>query len=350
MAGSDQEADKLDKMSKFESQARFLTSFMVSLLVALAAGCGSDDGDVASIAVAPATASVPIGGTKGFVAIGTFSDGISSDISNTVTWTSGAIAVATVVSPGVATGVSAGTATITATSGDKSGAATLTVTTPALGPAPVPLGTAGLFVILTKSGITDVPPSAITGSIGSSPIGGAAIGVTCVEVTGTIFSVDAAGPLPCTVTNAALLTTAVSDMEAAYTDADGRPAGVGAFLNVGAGTVANQTLVPGTYTWGSNVTIPTNLTLSGGANDVWILQVAGTLNMSPSMQVLLTGGAQARNIFWQVAGAVTLGTGSHFEGTILAQTNIAMLTGASINGRLLAQTAVTLQQNAVTEP
>lgn len=218
-----------------------------------------------------------------------------------------------------------------------------------IGLSPSGLGGAGNFAILTKAGITNVPTSAITGNIGTSPISGSAIGVPCAEVTGTIYSVDAAGP-SCKVTDATLLTTAVGDMETAYTDAAGRPAGVGSFLNVGAGTVAGQTLVPGTYTWGSNVTITTDLTLNGGANDVWIFQVTGTLDMSSNMNVILTGGAQAKNIFWQVADVVTLGSGSHFEGIILAQKNIAMQTGASINGRLLAQTAVTLQSDTVTQP
>lgn len=342
----------MNKMSKFESYSRFPTWFMTSLLVALAAGCGGGGGnDVASIAVTPATASVAVGGTQRFVATATSPDGANSDVSNSATWTSNATAVATVTSTGVATGVSAGTATITATSGGKSGSAVLTVST-ALGPAPVLLGTAGNFAILTKTGITDVPTSAITGNIGASPVSGTAIGVTCLEVTGTIFSVDAAGPLPCRLPDAALLTSAVAAMQTAYTDAAARPAGVGAFLNAGAGTLVNQTLAPGIYTFtgaSSNVTITTNLTLSGGANDVWIFQIPGTLGISPNMTVLLTGGAQAKNIFWQVAGAVTLGTGSHFEGIILAQTNIAMLTGASINGRLLAQTAATLQSNTVTQ-
>jgi hypothetical protein len=225
----------------------------------------------------------------------------------------------------------------------------VTVTVAAAGPAPVPLGTAGNFAILTKAGITDVPASDITGNIGTSPITGAAIGVTCAEVTGTVYSVDAAGPA-CKVTDPIMLTTAVSNMETAYTDAAGRAAGVGPNLNIGGGTVANQTLVAGTYTWGSNVNITTDLNLTGGANDVWIFQVTGTLGMASGKSVILSGGASAKNIFWQVAGAVTLGSGSHFEGVVLAQTNIALVTGASITGRLLAQTAVTLQQNTVTKP
>ncbi|MDP3012042.1 MAG: ice-binding family protein, partial [Candidatus Hydromicrobium sp.] len=102
----------------------------------------------------------------------------------------------------------------------------------AAAPTPVDLLSAGNFVILSKSGITNVPASAITGNIGTSPITGAAItGLDCVEVNGTIYTVDATGPA-CRVTDATLLTTAVLDMEAAYTNAAGRPAGVGPFLNV----------------------------------------------------------------------------------------------------------------------
>lgn len=212
----------------------------------------------------------------------------------------------------------------------------------------VNLGLAGSFVVLSKSGITDVAPSAVTGDIGTSPITGAAILLTCPEVTGTIYTVDAAGPLPCRVINASRLTTAVSNMQTAYTDAAGRSNPN--FLNLGAGNIGGLTLTPGVYKWTSNVIIPTNVTISGRPTDVWIFQVAGTLTMSSSVQITLAGGAQAKNIFWQTSGAVTLGTTSHFEGTILGQTGINLQTGASINGRLLAQTAVTLQMNTVTKP
>jgi hypothetical protein len=212
----------------------------------------------------------------------------------------------------------------------------------------VNLRLAGNFVILSKSGITDVYKSTITGDVGSSPITGAAILVRCTEVVGTIYSVNAAGPLPCRVTNASRLTTAVSNMQTAYTDAAGRSNP--RFLNLGAGIIGGRTLKPGLYKWTSAVVIPTNVTISGGPNDVWIFQIAGTLKISSAMKIILAGGAQAKNIFWQVAGAVTLGTTSHFEGVILGKTGINLQTGASINGRLLAQTAVTLQKNTVKKP
>jgi len=212
----------------------------------------------------------------------------------------------------------------------------------------VNLGVAGDFVILSKSGITDVYKSAVTGNIGTSPISGSAILLKCAEVTGTIYTVDAAGPLPCRVTNASKLTTAVSNMQTAYTDAAGRSNPN--FLNLGAGNIGGKTLTAGLYKFTTAVVIPTNITISGSSTDVWIFQIAGTLKMSSAVRITLAGGAQAKNIFWQTSGAVTLGTTSHFEGNILGQTAINMQTGATINGRMLAQTAVTLQMNTVVKP
>jgi Ice-binding-like len=213
---------------------------------------------------------------------------------------------------------------------------------------PVNLGKAGTFAILTKTGITDVPASAVNGDVGTSPITGAALLLSCTEVTGKVYTVDAAGPQPCKVTDATLLSAAVGDMEFAYTDAAGRTSPD--FINVGAGEIGGKTLAPGLYKWGTGVSISTDVTLSGGPNDVWIFQIAGKLHEANGKHVTLAGGALAQNIFWQVAGVVTIGTTAHFEGVILAKTMIAVNTGASVNGRLFAQTAVTLQENAVTQP
>jgi hypothetical protein len=116
------------------------------------------------------------------------------------------------------------------------------------------------------------------------------------------------------------------------------------------GEIGGLTLKPGLYKFTTAVAISNDVMLSGGPKDVWIFQISGTLDMSSAKSIILSGGAQAKNIFWQVADAVTLDTTSHFEGIILGQTMIALNTGASINGRLLAQTAVTLDQNTVTQP
>jgi len=220
------------------------------------------------------------------------------------------------------------------------------------GLAVVDLGAAGNYVILAKSAITNIPNSAVTGDMGLSPaatsyITGFALTdatgyATSPQVTGKIYAADMADPTPIN------LTTAVENMITAYNDAAGRTNPD--FLNLGAGNIGGETLTPGLYKWTSAVIIPTDVTISGGPNDVWIFQVAGTLTMSSAVKITLSGGAQAKNIFWQTAGDVTFGTTSHFEGIILGQTGINLQTGASINGRMLAQTAVTLQMNTVTQP
>jgi Ice-binding-like len=221
----------------------------------------------------------------------------------------------------------------------------------ALGPAPVVLGSAGDFVILAKSGISNVPTSAITGNLGISPAAASSItGFALIlpaggafskssQVTGNIYAADYAVPTP------AKLTTAILDMQSAYTNAAGRK--LPDHVNLGGGNIGGLTLAPGLYKWSNTVTIPTNVTLRGAANDVWIFQIAGGLTQASATKVILTGGAQAKNIFWQVAGVVAIGTTAHIEGTILCKVAITLKTGASAKGRLLAQTAVTLAGNRV---
>lgn len=211
----------------------------------------------------------------------------------------------------------------------------------------VDLGGAGNFVLLSETGITNVPTSAITGNVGMSPITGAADLLTCAQVTGRIVSVDAVGPAPCGLTNPKRLTIDVNDMQTAYTDAAGRTATI---IDKRAGNIGGLTLHPGVYKWNSGVTIPSNLTIKGGSHAVWIFQIGGGLDVSAGAAIVLAKQAQAQNIFWQVAGPVTVGAGAHLEGVFLAKTSVSMVTGASINGRLLAQTAVNLQMNTVTAP
>lgn len=227
------------------------------------------------------------------------------------------------------------------------------------GAACVSLGTAADYVILAKTGVSTVPISVVTGNVGLSPA--ARIGLTgwslVTEPTDTYFTsaqVVAPGKLYAADnvggTTSADLTTAVGNMETAFTDAAGRTATSAATTNVGAGTLTGLTLAPGVYEWGSNVNIPTDITLNGSATDVWIFKVAGTLDMAAAKSVILSGGAQARNIFWQVSDAVTIGANTHFEGIILGQTSITFGNLASINGRLLSQSAVILDANTVTVP
>jgi hypothetical protein len=219
--------------------------------------------------------------------------------------------------------------------------------------APVEIGSACNFAILAYAGISDVPTSAITGDIGVTPTTGASIGVTCPEMlTGIIYDVNGAYTnASCLVTNASLLGTAMGAAGAAYTDALSRATDV---LNAGngAGEIGGLTLVPGVYTFTGasiNVLISTDLTLSGGADDVWIFQIPGTFDVHAN--VILGGSAQAKNIFWAVAGATTIFPGFTVYGNILDWTSIAMQSGATLNGRAFALTAsVTLIANTVTAP
>lgn len=226
------------------------------------------------------------------------------------------------------------------------------VTAPAgsgIGPARINLGAAGNFVILTKAGITSVPTSAITGNIGTSPISGASIvGLTCAEVSGLIYTVTAAGP-PCRTIDPILLTTAVDDMNTAFNVANGlvTPAPI---VEQSSGILNGQTLAPGLYKWSTNVNITNEITLNGGANDTWVFQIAQNLVVNNSAKIKLTGGAQAKNIFWVVTGQAVLGTNVDFSGIILGKTLISLNTGAKVTGRLLAQTEVTLISSTVLQP
>jgi hypothetical protein len=145
------------------------------------------------------------------------------------------------------------------------------------------------------------------------------------------------------------MTTAVSDMETAYTDAAGRA--IPDYTELYAGDVTGKTLTPGLYKWGTGVLVSAGgVTISGTASDVWIFQIAQDLTVANGAIVTLSGGAQAKNIFWQVAGQTTLGTTADMKGIILCQTAIVLNNGATLNGRALAQTEVTLDANTVTKP
>lgn len=223
--------------------------------------------------------------------------------------------------------------------------------------APVNLGTAGDFAILAKTGITKTGTAGtiITGHIGVSPAALSAITgfsetlvgtyATSDYVNGHIYAANMTSPTPDN------MTTAVGDMQAAFTDAAGRT--LPDFTELGAGNITGLTLEPGLYKWGTNVLVNNGgVTIAGSATDVWIFQIAGDLIVDNGAIVTLADGALAKNIFWQVAGGtgVTIGTTARFKGVVLAQKAINVNTGAVVKGRLLAQSAVTLDGNAITEP
>ncbi|MCF7802432.1 MAG: ice-binding family protein [Candidatus Marinimicrobia bacterium] len=220
---------------------------------------------------------------------------------------------------------------------------------------PVNLGSTANFAILAGSLVSNVPTSAITGDIGLSPAtGGNITGFGPNEVTGTIYTTDASGPAG-SVQAATMLTAAQGDLTIAYNDAAGRtPVPEGPFLNPGSGDIGGMTLVAGLYKFTSGVIVSisgSDVTLSGGPDDVWIFQIASSLIVGNGVHVILSGGAQAANIFWQVGTSATLGTNSVFKGTIMADQSIAVNTGASVEGRLLASiAAVTIESSTITVP
>jgi hypothetical protein len=222
---------------------------------------------------------------------------------------------------------------------------------PGAGPDPVNLGTAGNFAILAKSAISTVPASVITGDVGISPAAETfmtgfsqtdATGyATSPQVTGSLYAADMAPPTP------TKMTTAISDMELAYTNAAGRSGPV----DLGTAEIGGRTdLTPGLYKYTGTVLISSDLVLTGAANDVWIFQMTNDLSIAANKSITLAGGALPGNIFWQVTGEVVMEAGADFKGIVLSKTAITMQTGATMNGRLLAQTNVALDQSTVTKP
>jgi hypothetical protein len=217
----------------------------------------------------------------------------------------------------------------------------------------VNLGTAASFVLLAKSAVSTTGTTSVVGHVGVSPAAESFLTgfsqardatnqfSTSPLVSGRLFAADMAPPTP------ASMTTAIADMETAYSAAAGLPGGP---VLGSAGDIGGLTITPGTYTFGTGVFINSNVTLSGGASDVWIFQIASDLTQANGTRVNLAGGAQAKNIFWQTAGVAAIGTTAHFEGILLSATSITLNTGATVNGRLLAQTAITLNANGVTGP
>jgi len=202
----------------------------------------------------------------------------------------------------------------------------------------VDLGAAASFAVLGGSAVTSTGGTVVNGDLGVSP--------------GT--SVTGFGPG--TVTNGAMHVNDASAIAAqaasatAYNDAASRSLNP-VFVS---GNIGGMTLVPGLYKSTSGLAISSgNLILDaqGNANAVWIFQMASTLTTSSGLSVILTGGANAANIFWQVGSSATIGTTSVFDGNILALTSITLDTGATLNGRALAQNGlVALDSNPINRP
>jgi hypothetical protein len=211
----------------------------------------------------------------------------------------------------------------------------------AAGQAPVNLGSAAHFTILAGAAITTTGGGTINGDVGAYPIAGSGIGLTAAQVHGTIYAVDATGPVGAVIAPALLL-AAKDDLTTAMNDAAGRtpvPADPD-HLNPNGGNIGGLNLTPGIYKFTGTASITgADVFLTGGPDDVWIFQIAADLQMGSMRNIILAGGAQARNIFWQVGTSVNIGTFAVFKGTIMSNQGIVMMTSSTLEGRALAFTA-----------
>jgi hypothetical protein len=228
----------------------------------------------------------------------------------------------------------------------------------------VNIGTAENYVILSKTGISTVPDSFITGDIAVSPIAATAMTGFSLTMdsglefstsaqlhgTGMAFAADYAAPIP------THLTTAVSDMETAYTDAAGRPNADAERIDLEGGVLGGVAggeegpLTAGVYTFGTDVTIAADIYFDGSDTDVFIIQMTGTLIQAANTKVILNGSVKAENIFWQVAGKVEVGAGADLKGILLVKTDVTFDTESSLYGRVLAQTACVVRVATMTGP
>jgi len=202
-------------------------------------------------------------------------------------------------------------------------------------PATVILGSAAAFRVLAGSTVANTGPTSVDGDLGVWA-GSAFTGFPPGTLSGTIYTGPGAGPAQ----------TAQSDLTIAFNDAQARPPGTAVSGNIG-----GLTLAPGVFTASTSLAISSgDLTLTGlgDSNAVFIFQIGSTLTVTSGRQVILTGGAQASNVFWQVGSSATLGTTSDFSGTIMALASITLETGATLHGRALASTGgVTLDSSVV---
>ncbi len=201
----------------------------------------------------------------------------------------------------------------------------------------IDLGSAGNFALLAGSGITNTGNSIITGDIGTSPTG-TVNGFPPGIVIGTIHAAN-----PIAAQGKIDLTTAFNDAQARSTGAISLP-----------GDLSGLTFAPGLYSNSTSVMLSAgNVTIDakGDANAVFIFKMGSTLTTLPGTGIILSGGAQAKNIYWSVGTSATLGTNSIFYGNILADQSISLNTGATLYGRALTRiAAVTLQGNSVNKP
>jgi hypothetical protein len=357
------EEEKL--MRKLKVSKIWIPAFLLAVLVA---GCGDPDKNVGAgnpggqltpptvLSVLPAGASSGI--CQGVVVTATFSKIMNPATINTGTFklAAGAAAVAGTVALNSAGLVAtftpssplalntAYTATITTGAKDQFGNGLavdfvwMFTTRATACPGPIVLGSScGFGILAATPSVTNVGPTNVTGDVGIWPAA-SIVGFPPGTLTGTKHTADAVAQ------------TAQGDLTTAYNNAAGAAGGAALTADIG-----GQTLAPGVYKATSTLGITGDLTLAG--NGVYIFQVGSALTTAagspsaPASRVILTGGAVAKDVIWQIGSSATLGTYSTLQGTIMAQASITLGTGATLNGRALARTgAVTLDSNPVNVP
>lgn len=295
---------------------------------------------LASIAVTPATPAILAGATQQFVATGTYSDNSVAVITNAVVWGASTPAVAPIAPTGLATGVTVGDTIISATQGSISGHAVLTVATvlpvPPLVPVPAPgtinLGAASSFAVLAGTSLTN-------NSGGTTVIGG--------DVGSPSQTTDPV-QLPgfANYKSGAILTSALSDLQLAITDANSRTCTVSSAAGIDLG---GRVFTPGVYCYAGAISITGTFIMNGPG--VYIFRTSSTLNSTANSIVAMAGGASASDVFWVPVGPTTLGANSVFKGSVLGQ-SAAITVGDNttlLTGRVLSAAAVTLQNNQISK-
>ena len=191
------------------------------------------------------------------------------------------------------------------------------------------------YAVLGASAVTNTGGTAIKGDLGVSSPGISPTGFPPGTITGRIHSGDASSA------------AAQGRLTPAYNSLAAKTCGT----PLTGQDLGNRTLTQGVYCFTSSAQLTGTLTLAGNANSVFIFKIASALNTASNSSVVMTGGSQARNVYWQVGSSATLGTGTAFKGNIVALTSISLGTGASLSGRALARNgSVTMDNNAISTP
>ena len=292
---------------------------------------------LASIVVTPNPSTLVPGGIQQFTATGYSNTGVVMAIAPSATWTVVPAVGGGTINSGSGSftaGATAGTFTnaVKATSGTISGYATVIIN--ASGTVGPPLGTAATYGILAGTAVTCVNLGSIAADVGVSP-GSAVTGFPPCTITGARHVADAVAG------------TAQGDLTTAYNQLVGMPCGTTITANLG-----GTTLAPGVYCTATSIGVTGTVTLDGQGNPNALFVFQAGTGLTTAGSVVLIGGAQAKNVYWQVGSSATIGTASAWQGNILALTSITLVDNATLKGRALARNgAVSLgTNNAITLP